>query len=135
MNRLLNYIIIAGMAILAISCADPEDPTPTQMSYGTWTVSEVYVNDQTNPSNIISRFTLERDGSYVLEDNNGFASVGTLVATDVALTLTGSDGTVTDFAIVFQNYVKMQLLQTIESPSAGTIEIRYLMNKSSSTIY
>jgi|21_taG_2_1085346.scaffolds.fasta_scaffold06349_2 hypothetical protein len=119
------------MALVAVACADPEDPSPTKMAYGDWYVLEVYVNDQVNPSDVIQRFTLERDGSYILVDENEFATVGTWVATDAALTLSGADGSVMDFTIEFQSYQKMRLLQTIESPSAGTIEIRYLMNKDS----
>ncbi len=131
MNRLLNYIIIAGMAILAISCADPEDPTPTKMSYGEWYVDQYFVDGQASSGSVIDRFTLERDDSFILVDNNDFVTVGTWMADETSLTLSGSDGSSLVFSIVFQSYNKMHLVQTIESPSAGTIEIRYLMNKDS----
>lgn len=115
---------------MAISCAEPADPTPTKMAYGEWYVAEYFVDGQTEgSSSLIGRFTLERDGTFILVDNNDFVTVGTWVATDTALTLTGADGSVIEFAIVFQSYSKMHLVQTITSPTAGSIEIRYLMNR------
>ncbi len=128
--RIFNYIIVASMAIMALACAEPEQPTATQMAIGNWEVAEYYVNGQTDGSSVINRFTLERDGSFILEDNNGILFAGTWTATDTQLTLTqtGDGGQVFDFTIVFQSYTKMQLLQVISSPSAGDIEIRYLMD-------
>ena len=130
MNKILSYIFLAGMAIFAISCAEPADPTPTNMSYGDWRVDEYYVNNQSAGDYTyaaFTRFKLERDKSFVLEDENGFVYVGTWTAGD-NLTLTADDGTVFDFEIVFQNFNRMQLLQTIENPSAGSLSIRYLLN-------
>lgn len=122
---------------MASSCTEPADPTPTKMAYGDWAVQEVYVNGQANPPNntVISRFTLERDDSYVLVDNNGFISVGTWTATETNLTLSEADttsgGMVYDFSIIFQSYEKMHLVQTISNPTAGDIQIRYLMDRES----
>lgn len=133
MNKVLNYMIIAGIAILAISCAEPTDPTPTQMAYGEWVVKEYFVDGQESSGAAISRLNLERDASYVLVDNNGFISVGNWTATETKLTLSEADstagGTVYDFGIVYQTFDKMQLLQTISNPTAGDIQIRYLMNR------
>lgn len=130
MNRLFNYIALTGIVIMTISCATPENPSPTTMSYGDWEVAEFFVNGQSDGSGIISRFTLERDGTFILEDNNSILFVGTWVATESRLTLTeaGDGGTVFDFEIVYQSFSKMQLLQTISSPTIGDIAIRYLMN-------
>lgn len=128
-------MILAGMAIMAISCAEPADPTPTQMAFGNWTVDEYYVNGQEDGSGILERFTLERDDSFLMEDNNGILFVGTWTATDTSLTLTDESGEVFEFTIVYQSYTKMQLLQEITSPSAGTIQIRYLMNWQSANTY
>ncbi len=136
MNKLYNYIILTGVVLLAISCTVPVDPTPTKMAFGDWSVSETFVNGQVNDGTVFTRFTLERDMSYVLVDNNGFISVGEWTATETNLTLSESDttsgGIVYDFGIVFQSFEKMQLLQTIASPSAGDIEIRYFMNRNGS---
>lgn len=128
--KALNYIILSGIVLLAFACAEPEEPTATNMAIGDWEVSEYYVNGQADGSSVINRFTLERDGSFILEDNNGILFAGTWVATDTSLTLTDTsgDGQVFTFTIVFQSYTKMQLLQVISSPSAGDIEIRYLMD-------
>lgn len=122
---------------MTISCATPELPSPTTMAYGNWTVDEFYVDGQSDGSGIISRFTLERDDSFVLEDNNSILFVGTWTATEDRLTLTesGDGGTVFDFEIVYQSFSKMQLLQTISSPTVGDIEIRYLMNWQNANTY
>lgn len=132
--KILNYIIIAGLSVLVFACAEPEQPSATHMAVGDWKVSEYYVNGQTDGSAVINRFTLERDGTFILEDNNGIFFAGTWTATGTSLTLTDTsgDGQVFDFTIVFQSYTKMQLLQVISSPSAGNIEIRYLMDLYSS---
>ena len=131
MNKFINNLILAAFAIVVISCTEPTDPTPTNMSYGDWRVDEYYVNGQEEGSSIIDRFTLERDGTFLLEDNNGILTIGTWTATETALTLSGQgEGAASyNFTIVFQSYEKMHLLQNIQSPTAGTIEIRYLMNK------
>ncbi|REE01214.1 hypothetical protein [Marinoscillum furvescens] len=133
MKSILNYLIIAGMAVFAISCAEVADPSPTNMSYGDWEVEEVYVNGQADPNgysgSTFERLTLERDGSFILVDNNELIFVGNWVATETSLTLTSDDGSVFDYQIVYQTYEKLHLLQTISSPTAGEITIRYLMNK------
>lgn len=135
MKRIYNYILIAVMAVYGFSCVSPEDPTPTNMSYGDWYVQEYYVDGQlqSTSSGVIQRFTLERDGTFLLTDQNDFLTVGNWTSTSSTLTLTESSegGTVFEFAIAFQSYQKMHLVQTITSPTAGAIEIRYLMNKDS----
>jgi len=135
MNKVLNYMIIAGIAILAISCAEPTDPTPTQMAYGEWVVVDYFVDGQQSSGYPIERLNLERDDSYTMVDNNGFISVGTWTATDTKLTLSAADSTggsaSYDFGITYQTFEKMQLLQTISNPTAGDIQIRYLMNRAS----
>ncbi|HCX23612.1 MAG: hypothetical protein CMB80_28330 [Flammeovirgaceae bacterium] len=126
------------MALFAISCAEPVQPTPTNMSYGDWSVVEVYVDGQAETSysgSLFERFTLERDDTFIVVDRNGLAYVGTWVATDTSLTLTADDGTVFSFTIVFQSYEKLHLLQTISSPTAGDIVIRYLMDQSDANKY
>lgn len=126
------------MALFAISCAEPEQPTPTNMSYGNWRVVEYYVNGQAAGSGsyiVFDRFTLERDDSFVLEDDNGFVYVGDWVASGTSLTLTADDGTVFSFEIVYQTYDKLHLLQTITSPTIGDIQIRYLLNHASADSY
>ena len=136
MKRIFNYVIIAGLALLAYACTSPENPTPTQMGPGNWTVDEFYVNGQSNGASIIQRMTLERDFSFILEDNNSIIFVGTwATANNTSLTLTADDGTIFSFTIVFMTYDKMQVVQTISSPTAGDIEIRYLMNRADATTY
>lgn len=138
MKKVLNYIWIMGIAVIAISCAEPEQPTAGNQVIGSWTVDQFFVDSESGGSSvtILERFVLERDGSFLLVDGNGIAIVGTWEATETTLTLTDEDGNVAYlFDIVFQSFQKMQLLQTIESPTAGSFSIRYLMNNGSLNQY
>lgn len=129
-------MILAGVILLTYSCASPSDPTATEMAPGEWEVVEYYVNGQSDGSySIWDRFILERDGTFVLEDQNELFFGGTWTITDTTLTLTADDGTTFTFAIVFMSYTKMQLVQTITNPNAGDIEIRYLMNRDGNSDY
>ena len=128
-NLILIYTMIIGMAVFAVSCAEPEDPTPANQLIGRWEVEEFFVNGQTNGGGVLERFFIERDNSFLLEDDNGLVFVGDWVATDDALTLTAEDGTVFSYEIVFISFTRLQLLQTISNPTIGNLSIRYLMNK------
>lgn len=120
--------MLAGVVFLSYSCSETSAPTPTQMAPGEWEVAEVFVNGQTQGStDLFTRFILERDGSFVLEDENGIFFAGTWTASTSQLTLSAADGTVFDFTIIYQSYTKMQLLQAISNAGA-TLEIRYLLN-------
>jgi len=119
----------------AISCVNPEDPTPANQLVGQWGVDEFFVDGQSDGSGVIDRFTLERDNSFVLQDDNGLIFVGSWTSTDTSLTLTAEDGTIFSFEIVFLSYTKMQIVQNITNPTIGTISIRYLMNNSTATFY
>lgn len=128
MKKVLNYIIVLGLATLAFSCTDPEEFTAAQNKpYGDWYVQDYYVNGQTQGSYVFARFTLERDGSFLLEDQNGILFYGMWTSTETSLTLTesGDTGEVFEFEIVFLGPEKMQLLQTIDGLG---LEIRYLLN-------
>ncbi|WP_420318351.1 hypothetical protein [Ekhidna sp.] len=136
MKKLHNILMIAGVVLLSYSCSQTSAPTPTQMMPGDWDVREVYVNGQTQGSvDLFERFIIERDGSFVLEDINGIFFAGTWTATDAQLTMNASDGTVFNFAIVFQSYSKMQLVQNITGSNAGDLEIRYLLNRNDNDTY
>lgn len=137
MKRYINRLsIIVVLAVMA-GCAEPADPSAIGRTYGDWYVVEYYVNGQAaeeySSDGFIAfdRFTLERDGSFILEDVNGFVYVGTWTATSETLTLVeeGEGGTTFDFSIVYQTFQKIHLTQVISSPTAGDIELRYLMNK------
>ncbi|RJE74776.1 MULTISPECIES: hypothetical protein [Reichenbachiella] len=128
MKKAINYIIVLGMAALAFSCTDPEEFTAAKNKpYGDWEVQQYYVDGQNNGNSILERFTLERDGSFLLEDENGVLFYGTWESTDTSLTLTeaGESTQIFQFEIVFLGPEKMQLLQSIEGLD---LEIRYLMN-------
>ena len=127
--------MIFGMAIFAISCAEPEEPTPANQLVGSWDVAEFFVNGQANGSGVLQRFFLERDDSFILEDSNGIVFVGTWSSTEDTLTLTADDGTIFSYAIVFLSFTRLQILQTINNPTIGTIDIRYLMNKNRSNAF
>lgn len=129
MKKIINSIILAGVLLLAYSCAEPTEPTPTEMAPGQWEVVEFYVNGQTDGVSIFDRFFLERDGTFILEDENGIFFGGDWTADSSTLTLTASDGTTFTFSIIFMSYEKMQLVQTISNPTAGDLEIRYLLDR------
>jgi hypothetical protein len=135
MKRLLNYIMFIGIATLAISCAEPEEPTSSQRIVGTWDVSEYYVSGQSGGANIIDRLIIERDGNFILEDDNGVLTVGTWSSTDTALTLTPTEGEAITLTIVTLTYRKGHFIQNLSSPTIGDIEIRYLMDNEGETDY
>ncbi|MBK6267445.1 hypothetical protein JKA74_20585 [Marivirga sp. S37H4] len=137
MRKFINYIFVLGIALIAISCAKPEDPSTGKMVVGEWLVDEAYVSGQADDSDIIERLVIERDGNFVLEDANGVLSVGTWSATETALTLTGTgEGSETrDLQIVTMTYSKAHFVQNVSSSIAGDFEIRYLMNRFSGNNY
>ena len=130
MKRLLNYIMFIGIATLAISCAEPEEPSVGNRIIGTWDVSEYFVSNQAGQNTIINRLIIERDGNFILEDANGVLTVGTWSADDAALTLTPNEGEAIVLNIVTLTYSKGHFIQNLSSPVIGDVEIRYLMNNS-----
>ncbi len=125
------------MVLMSISCAEPEDyAAGSNKPYGDWTVVDYYVNGQVENSTLLNRFTLERDGNFILEDANGVLSVGTWGSTDTSLTLTSGAGDSTsevrEYQIITATSQKMHLVQDIE---VLDLEIRYLLNYSSSDQY
>jgi hypothetical protein len=128
MKRLLNYIMFIGIATLAISCAEPEEPSVGNRVIGTWDVSEYFVSNQSGGSNIIDRLIIERDGNFILEDDNGVLTVGTWSASDAALTLNPTEGEAITLEIVSLTFAKAHFIQNLSSPVIGDVQIRYLMN-------
>lgn len=137
MNKLIIKHFWLFIILLAVACADPEQPTLSQQVIGEWVVDEYYVDGQSNGTGIIERFFLERDGSFLLEDDNNIVIVGDWTSTDDSITLTGTDAATTtyEFSVVFIGPEKMQLLQTITNSTIGTIEIRYLLNRTDDSQY
>jgi len=128
MKRLLNYMMFIGIATLAISCAEPEEPTSSQQIIGTWVVAEIYVQGQVEDGNLINRLIIERDGNFILEDGNEVLTVGTWSSDDSALTLTPAEGEAISLNIVTLTYSKGHFIQNLSSPILGDVEIRYLMD-------
>lgn len=138
MRKLINYIFVLGIAAIAISCAEPEDPTAARMAEGEWFAVETYVSGQVENSDLIERFILERDGNFVLQDGNGVLTTGTWSATNDILSLATADTTSTgsiDLEIVTMTYRKAHLVQNLSSPLIGDVEIRYLMNRDTDETY
>lgn len=129
MKRLLNYMMFIGIATLAISCAEPQEPSSSQRVIGTWQVEDVYVQGQVENNGylIIERLVIERDGNFILEDANGVLTVGTWSSDDAALTLTPAEGEALVLNIVTLTYTKGHFIQNLSSPILGDVEIRYLM--------
>ena len=132
MKRLLNYMMFIGIATLAISCAEPEAVTPNSSKVvGEWDVEDAYVSGQADSPDLITKLVIERDGSFVYEDNNGVLTVGTWSTSETALTLTGEgEGAQTiELQIELLTYTKGHFVHNLSSPLIGEVEIRYLMNK------
>ena len=127
MKRLLNYMMFIGIATLAISCAEPVEPSSSQRVIGTWNVDDVYVQGQVENSQLIERLVIERDENFILEDGNGVLTVGTWSADDSAITLTPTEGSAIVLNIVTLTYTKGHFTQSLTSPILGDVEIRYLM--------
>lgn len=134
MRKFINYIFVLGIAVIAISCAEPEAPSATNMAVGEWIAAETYVSGQVENSDLIERFILERDEKFILEDANGVLTVGTWSATNEVLTLTSTDGTI-DLSIETMTYNKAHFVQNLSSPLIGEVEIRYLMDRNSGNTY
>ena len=139
MKKLFKHILIVGLAISAFACSDPIENTAVKsMPYGDWDVVEYYVDGQSQGSNIVSRFILERDNSFLLEDLNGLVHTGVWNVSGDVLTLTqdaaeGEEALVRTYIIVFISSSKMQLLQ--EESIGSEAEVRYLLNHNDTDTY
>ena len=128
-------IYLAVIAFVIGGYSDPVNPSAEAMLPGDWYVTDYYVNGQKDANNVFNRFTLERNKTFTLEDNNGILFAGQWKASNSVLTLTSEDETVFEYYIAFLSFQKMQLIQVISSPTAGEVEIRYFMNRSDATYY
>jgi len=128
-------MMFIGIATLAISCAEPVEPSSSQRIIGSWEVEEVYVQGQVEEGDLINKLVIERDGNFILEDGNGVLSVGTWSSDDTALTLTPTEGTAVVLNIVTLTYTKGHFVQSLSSPILGDVEIRYLMNNQGEVDY
>jgi hypothetical protein len=135
MKRLLNYMMFIGIATLAISCAEPVEPSSSQRVIGTWEVAEYYVQGQVDNGDLIERLVIERDGNFILEDGNGVLTVGTWSSDASSLTLTPTEGEAIVLTIVTLTYDKGHFIQNLSSPILGDVEIRYLMDNRGETNY
>ncbi|WP_296620791.1 lipocalin family protein [Marivirga sp.] len=120
-------MMFIGIATLAISCAEPVEPSSSQRVIGTWQVEEVYVQGQVENGDLIERLVIERDGNFILEDGNGVLTVGTWSSDDSSLTLSPAEGEATVLNIVTLTYTKGHFVHNLSSPILGDVEIRYLM--------
>ena len=128
MKRLLNYMMFIGIASLAISCAEPQEPSAGERVIGNWSVVEYYVQGQVDDGDLIDRLIIERDGNFILEDGNGVLTVVTWSADDTALTLSPAEGEAIVLNIVTLTYSKGHFIQNLSSPILGDVEIRYLLD-------
>lgn len=122
-------MMFIGIASLAISCAEPVEPTSSQQVVGTWEVAEYFVNGQVDEGNLIDRLVIESDGNFILVDGNRVLTVGTWTSSETAITLSPSEGEAITLEIVTLTYDKANVVQILNSPILGEVEIRYLMNR------
>jgi len=128
-------MMFIGIATLAISCAEPVEPSSSQRVVGTWEVAEYYVQGQVDNGDLIERLVIERDGNFVLEDGNGVLTVGTWSSDASSLTLNPTEGEAIVLTIVTLTYDKGHFVQNLSSPILGDVEIRYLMDNRGETNY
>ena len=121
------------IAFIAFSCSKAEELTPSETVVGRWTVAEYYVNGQSQSGVVFSRFYIESDGTFLLEDANDLPYVGDWTATADNLSLIATDGTEFNIDIVFLEYERMQLVLTVAA--VETLEIRYLLNRNDNLSY
>lgn len=121
-------MMFIGIATLAISCAEPVEPSSSQRVVGTWQVEEYYVQGQMDDGDLINKLIIERDGNFILEDGNGVLTVGTWSSDATSLTLNPTEGEAIVLTIVTLTYDKGHFVQNLSSPILGDVEIRYLLN-------
>jgi len=134
MTKLINLIVIVGLAALISSCVKPQDPTEVQILTGEWMVKNVIANGQVNfPDDVFlenSVLHLDRNETFLFINVDGRANSGTWTATDkeVKLTLDGNAGELV-FNIVYLNYEKLHVYYSFTNQITGTIELRYLFER------
>lgn len=78
---------------------------------------------------------IESDGNFILVDGNRVLTVGTWTASETAITLNPTEGEAITLEIVTLTYEKAHVVQLLNSPILGEVEIRYLMNRFDDTNY
>lgn len=126
--------MLAGVVLLSYSCSETSAPTPTQMAPGFWNVQRAYVDGQLSGTDF-DVFVLERNGRFALEDDNLLIFEGTYTASETALTLSSTEGTVFAFTIIYMDFNRMQLVRTITGQGGNATEFRYFLNRSNQTTY
>ncbi len=138
MKKIFNLILIAGVTIFSYSCASTEEPTSTEILIGSWIVDQVFADFQGDPGDVYSRFILERDGSFVLvlsdQDELRRGRANSWTATATTLTLNAETGEQIVFDIVYQDFSKIQLDQTLTLPG-GSVLVTYLLERGSNNGY
>jgi hypothetical protein len=138
MKRIINNLALSLVVLIAFSCSEATELSPADTVVGNWEVVEYYVNGQSQGefNQIFDRFTLEKDGSFILEDQNGIVYAGTWTlggAEGKTLELAGDDGSTFQFETIFMSYTKMQVVQDVVS--VEPLQIRYLLDRRDDTFY
>lgn len=137
--KTIKYIILAGMAIMALSCARIEEPTQDDLAVGLWETTDVFVNREGFTGDLISRLELERNGAYLMMEgtrsgssfSESRASTGTWSFSDESnnLVLEDVNGEVINITVSSLTSERMHMSRVINSSIAGEIEIIYRMRK------
>ena len=131
MDKFKSLMIILVVTLLMAGCQEPEDPTAVQIAIGEWEVENVIANGELNLPEIFqvrSMLHLDRNETFLFVNIDGRATAGTWQAGAGSLRLTGSDGAVHDYTIVYLTWEKMHVYRTL-TVLGGEVELRYLFRR------
>lgn len=131
MAKFKYLMLIVGFSLLIHACAKPEDPTEIQILIGEWEVEYVAADGQIPPDIMFleeSRLHLDRNETFLFVNVDGRSNSGNWTATESHLTLNHQHGGSTNFNIVYLDFEKLHVYQTIAS-QVGEIELRYLFRR------
>ena len=124
-------MIVLVVTLAMTNCQEPDEPTQVQIATGEWEVVNVIANGELNLPEIFqvnSVLHLDRNQTFLFINIDGRASAGTWEASSASLRLTGSDGGVQDYSIVYLNWEKMHVYRTL-TVLGEPVELRYLFRR------
>lgn len=130
MKNILKYTLVLALALFIIACAQPDEPSNAQVLPGEWRITSYILNGELEDVGFTHiSLILERDNKFIFIEPNGRSYAGTWLASDTELTLNASSGETLAFTLVTLRADFMHLMRTVNSPAAGELEFRYVLNR------